>query len=164
MVGTNSPTRKESTVATAVQRKTKIDPTQTFAEHILLKRQAATVTTRANGLKDRLKKWFLETPSDDVYENDNGSKFLDFSSTVSDGKDEFKGMELRRSTPIKFDEEVAEQILRRKGVYEEALTPVIDQEKIYRLQQEGKITDKDLDKMFVSGESWAFWPVKGEVL
>lgn len=153
-------------MTTSVRRKaaTQIDPVQTFTEHIMLKRQGATITTRANGLKDRLKKWFLESPTDDVYENENGSRFFDFPDTVSDGKDEYKGMELRRSVSTAFDEEEAEKILKRKGVYQEALTPVLDQDKIYVLVQEGKITEKDLDKMFVQSEKYAFWPVKGEVL
>jgi hypothetical protein len=150
---------------TAVRRKPKaeaVDPVQDFAQHIVLKREASTLTTRANKVKDRLKQWFLETPTDEVYENENGSKFLDFPETISDGKDTYTGMELRRSTPVKFHEDVAEKILKRKGVYEEALEPVLSQDKIYALQQEGKITEADLDKMFVAGEQWAFWPVKGD--
>lgn len=151
-------------MATTVKRKTTINPTATFAEHIVLKRQAATLKTRADGLKDRLKKWFLETPSDEVYENEHGSKFLDFSETVSDGKDNYKGMEARRSVSTKFNEETAEQILSRKGILQEALSTYIDQEKVFRLQAEGKITEKELDKMLEESVTWAFWPVKGEVL
>jgi hypothetical protein len=151
-------------VTTAVRRKTPAKPEQVFAEHIVLKRQAATIKTRAENLKDTLKKWFQETPSEKVYANENGSKFYDFPETVSDGKDDYKGMELRRSVGTKFDEDKAEAILKKKGVYEEALTPVLDQDKIYRLVQEGKITEKDIDKMFVESETFAFWPVKGEVL
>lgn len=151
-------------MVTKVKRATALNPEQVFSEHIVLKREASTISTRANALKDRLKKWFQESASDEVYENENGSKFFDFSSTISDGKDEYKGMELRRSVSTVFDEDTAETILKRKGVYEEALTPVLDQDKIYRLVQEGKISEKDLDKMFEQKESFAFWPVKGEVV
>lgn len=150
--------RNRSTTANEV-----IDPQSVFAEHVVLKRQAAAVTTRADALKDRLKKWFQTNTSGDIYENEAGSKFFDFTETVSDGKDDFKGMELRHSTVTKFNEETAEAILKRKGVYEEALSTFVDQDKVYRLLQEEKITEKDLDKMFEATDRWAFYPVKGEV-
>lgn len=149
-------------MTTAVKRKAKIDPASVFQEHIVLKTQGAAIVARAEALKTRLKDAFADFAG--VYSNENGSLFFDFEETISDGKNEYKGMEKRRSVPIRFDEEVAERILKAKGVYDEALTPVIDQDKIYRLQAEGKITDKDIDKMFSKGESWAFYPVKGEVL
>jgi hypothetical protein len=150
-------------VPTSVRRKAPVstDPKQIFAEHIVLKRQASVLTTRADALKNRLKGMFT---GPDVYVNDNGSKFIDFEETVNDGKEDFKGIELRRSVPVTFDEDAATKILKSRGVYEQALTPVIDQEKVYLLAQEGKISEKDIDKMFVKGEQWAFWPVKGEVL
>ena len=151
-------------MTTVTRRKaTKIDPVATFREHIVLKTQGASITARAEALKGRLKEAFASLPG--VYENENGSKFFDFPETVSDGKADYKGMELRRSVPSHFDEEVATAILKRKGVYEEALTPVLDQEKVYRLLQEGKITEKDMDKIIVKDDPrWAFYPVKGEVL
>lgn len=149
---------------TSVRRKpaVTVDPVQTFREHIVLKLQGATLTVRAEALKDRLKEKFSDFSN--VYENENGSKFFDFPETITDGKNDYKGMELRRSAPVTFNEEKAELILRRAGVYEEALTPVIDQEKIARLQQEGKISESDMDEMFETGERWSFYPVKGEVL
>lgn len=161
-------------MTTTIKRKPKsaveaVDPKQTFAQHILLKREASTLTTRSNSLKDRLKKWFNDRASDEIYENEKGSLFFDFDETISDGKDEYRGMELRRSTTVKFDEEVAEQILARKAkkdptILEDAQSAYIDQEKIYRLVQEGRITQAELDKMMPESESFAFWAIKGEVL
>jgi hypothetical protein len=151
-------------VATQVRRNTQQAVESVFAEHITLKRQGSVLTTRADALKSKLKDWFKSTASDDVYENEQGSKFYDFPETISDGKETYKGMELRRSVSAKFNEDEATKILQRKGVYNEALTPVLDQDKIYVLLQEGKITEKDIDKMFEETESFAFWPLKGEVL
>jgi hypothetical protein len=152
-------------VTTAVRRKTqpKVDPVATFREHIVLKTQGAAVVARAEALKERLKEAFAGLPG--IYENENGSLFFDFPQTISDGKADYKGMELRRSLPTHFDEEIATKILKRKGVYEEALTPVLDQEKVYRLLQEGKITEADMDKIIVKDEPrWSFYATKGEVL
>lgn len=149
-------------MATTVRRKTVFNPSQAFREHITLKREGNAIVARSNKLKDSLKAWFKDAQRDtaEVYENENGSLFYDFPDPISDGKDTYSGMELRRSVSTIFVEDEAEKILKRKGVYEEALTPVIDQDKIYRLVQEGKITEKDLDKMFAEKESFAFWPVK----
>jgi hypothetical protein len=151
-------------VPTQIKRNTQQAVESVFAEHITLKRQGSVLNTRAEALKKKLKEWFTSTASDDVYENENGSKFYDFPETISDGKETYKGMELRRSVGTKFNEEAATKILQRKGVYNEALTPVLDQDKIYVLLQEGKITEKEIDKMFEETESFAFWPLKGEVL
>jgi hypothetical protein len=167
-VGTNSEHHpEESTVATQVRRTKasaeKVDILNVFREHIVLKREGKALTTRAESLKARLKKWFEESPDDKVYANDTGSKFREFPVTISDGKKNYKGMEMRRSVSEVFNEEAAEAILKRKGVYEQALTPVLDQDKVYRLVQEKKITEKDLDKMLEQRESFAFWPMEGEV-
>lgn len=154
-------------MATQVRR-TKVGSEKTdilalFREHIVLKREGKALITRSDSLKARLKKWFEESPDDKVYASDSGSKFREFPVTISDGKKNYKGMEMRRSVSEVFNEETAEAILKRKGVYEEALTPVLDQDKVYRLVQEGKITEKDLDKMLEQKESFAFWPMEGEV-
>jgi hypothetical protein len=151
-------------VATQVKRSAPADVVDVFSQHIVLKRQASTLSTRADALKTRLKKWFADTASDEVYTNEQGSKFYDFPETISDGKESYKGMELRRSVGTTFNEDEATKILKRKGVYEQALEPVLSQDKIAVLLQEGKITERDLDKMFEETETFAFWPLKGEVL
>lgn len=152
-------------MATSVRRKAAapgIDPEQTFREHILLKAQGATITTRAEALKTRLKDAFDSFAN--LYVSDSGSKFFDFAETISDGKVDYKGMEMRRAVNTTFNETKAELILRRKGVYEEALTPVLDQDKVYVLAAEGKISEKEVDEMFEKTERFSFYPVKGEVL
>lgn len=149
-------------MATTVRRKPAFSPVQAFTEHLSLKADASKIGKRADTLKTRLKDWLKTDPSD-VYANENGSRFYDLDATLTiDGVD-YSGMELRRSVSTKFDEEVAEKILVKKDVLAEAQSSYIDQDKIYRLHQEGKITDRDLEKMFVESESFAFWPVKGEV-
>lgn len=147
-------------MATRVARPKADTPEKIFQEHIVLKREGKVITARADKLKATLKGLF---DSLNVYVSDSGSKFYDFASTISDGKVDYKGMELRRSVSSVFVEDEATKILQRKGVYNEALTPVLDQEKIWRLLAEGKITEKDIEKMFTDKESFAFWPVEGEV-
>jgi hypothetical protein len=73
----------------------------------------------------------------------------------------------RRASPI-FLEDVAEEILTAKGLLEEAQTTVtpepytyLDNDKIYVLNQEGKLTDDEIDAMMDETITWALIPVKG---
>lgn len=146
---------------TTVRRKAALDFVATFTQHITLKTEAARLTKRSNTLKDRLKGWMPGFK--DVYRNENGSYFVDLPETVEVGGKQYSGMELRRSVSTKFDEETAEKVLRRKNIYDECTVPVLDQDKIYAAYQEDKITERELDSMFPTSESFAFWPVEGEV-
>jgi hypothetical protein len=154
-------------VATELRRRTAFDPVTTFREHMVLKAEGSRITKRATALKDRLKKWLPEAP--EGYENEKGSVFVDLEETLEvDGK-AYRGMELRKSVSTKFDEEEAARILnlktaKDKTILADAQSSYIDQDKVYRLLAEGRITEKDLDKMFKESESYAFWPVEGEVL
>lgn len=148
---------------TAVKRKPRFNPVDAFAEFLDLKATGASFTTRANKVKDRLKGWLPE--ASEAYENDKGSLFYDFKETLTVWGKDYRGMELRKSTGFQFDEDVAESILKRKKVYDEALSTYVDQDKVYRLRAEGKLTDADIDKMFPEKEpTWSFYPVTGEVL
>lgn len=157
-------------MATTVRRKAKFDPTSDFAQHLALKADAAKITKRSDALKARLKD-FLSKGAPEVRENENGSKFLDLDETITvDGVD-YSGMELRRTVPTPlFNEETAEKILKRKAakdpeIVQDAQSSYIDQDKIYRLLQEDRLTEKDVEAMFEEQDpKWAFWPVKGEVL
>lgn len=133
----------------------------TFREHLVLKKEAASITARSEKLKKRLKEWLpVATES---YTDVKGSYFVDLPETVEVDGQAYSGMELRRSVSIKFDEDAAEAVLKRKKVLDEALSTYIDQDKVARLQQEGKLTEADMDKMFTESESFSFWPIKGEV-
>lgn len=133
-----------------------------FKEHLTLKHQASIVTRRSDAIKKRLKESFDSLRGLRV--NENGSKFVDLPETIEVGGKAYSGMEMRRSVRTSFNEEAAEKILKKKGVYEEALSTYVDQDKIYRLLADDKISEKDLDSMFEEQESFAFWPVEGEVL
>jgi hypothetical protein len=111
-------------------------------------------------LGDRLKE-FIQSNFD--FENDSGSRFLEFEKTVEVEGMAYKGAEARRLVSTSLDLEKAEQILRRKKLYEQALTPMLDPDKIYLLAQTGELKSSDIDKMMVESERWALWPVKGEV-
>lgn len=139
-----------------------LDVVGTFQQHLVLKNEAKSITTRSEALKKRLKEWLPGAKG--VYRSESGSYFYDLARTLVVGGRSYKGMELRRSASVKFDVDVAEAICKRKKIDPDLYTVrVVDQDKIARLQQEGVLTEKDLDRMFVESESYAFWPVEGEV-
>ena len=150
---------------TTTVRRQASDVEQTFTEHLSLKADAKRLQTRSDNLKKRLKEGFDKLPG--VYTNENGSKFFDLTRAIVVAGKTFVGMEMRRTVRTVFDEEAAERVLNRKAkkdtsILEDAQSSYIDQDKIYRLHQEGRITDKELESMFDSSESFAFWPVEGE--
>lgn len=150
---------------TTVRRSNKFNPVQTFTEFVGLKTDAERLSKRADALKGRIKEWFPTASEAEVYSNENGSLFYDLPETVTVAGVDYKGIENRKSVRVLFNEEVAEKILKRRGVYEKALSYTLDQEKIALLVQTGEITEADLDKMFQEADpTWSLYPVKGEVL
>lgn len=153
---------------TTLRRKSDFDFAHTFKAHIEAKLIGATFVTRSDNLKKRLKDWIAEKP-DGSYSNENGSVFVDLPETVQVQGKSFKGFELRHGTKTVFDEAEAEKILKRRTkkdpkILTDAQSSYIDQDKIYRLVEEGRLTEEELDKMMPSADTWAFWPTEGEVL
>lgn len=156
-------------MTTTVKRRATFNPVETFLQHLTLKHEGKTLTNRSESLKKRLKEWLPTAP--EAYENDKGSKFVDLDEPVQVGGKTYTGMELRRvSGKVVFNEETAEKVLLRKvrkdpDIVVDASSSYIDQDKIARLHQEGRITDKELESMFETGDpTYAFWPVEGEIL
>jgi hypothetical protein len=136
------------------------DPAQTFFQQRTLKTEAEALKKRADALATRLKDFIA---SNFAYTSDSGSQFIDFDDTVEVDGVKYKGLERRRSVKTPFNEEKATKILKRKGLYEKALSSFLDEEKVYLLAQEGELSAKDIDAMLDETETWALWPVKGEV-
>lgn len=132
-----------------------------FRQFILAKLQAESLDKEAEKYKKTLKDVFA-VRTDDTSET--GSKFIWFGQTVKAMGKVFRGMELRKrqGTDI-FNDVEAEKILKRLGLYEQALTSFLDQDKILVLHAEKKISVAQLNKMYTTPEpTWAFYPVEGE--
>jgi hypothetical protein len=133
-----------------------------FRQQLVWKNEAAKLTERSEKIRKKIKAAFSSFAT---RTNDQGSQFVDFAQTVEVDGVAYKGMENRRTVPVEFDEDVAEKVLKRKKLLDQALSTYIDQDKVLVLHQTGALTEKELDSMFVSGdEKWALWAVKGEVI
>lgn len=91
----------------------------------------------------------------------NGHRTLRLSSSVPIGGKEYVALQRQRRVSMVFDEEIAERILREHDIYEQATETlvVLDQDKVYALHQEGKISDEEMDEILVEKETFALVPL-----
>lgn len=126
---------------------------RTFAQWRTLKAEAATIKARQDQLRDRLLV-IAEGGESDA----KGHLHYEFGEPVNVGGKTYRGIkrEVRKSTVL--DEALAEERLKEKGVYEQALftpEPELDDELIYKLYAEDKLTGDDIDYMFVTTKTYA---------
>ena len=79
------------------------------------------------------------------------------------GKKVYAGMELRRKTDVTFDEEAALKLAVDKGLMGVVTHTeiVVDQDAFFVLNQQGKLTEAELDALLVESEpSYSLWAVE----
>jgi hypothetical protein len=95
--------------------------------------------------------------------DEKGSLFLELTEPIEyDGKT-YGLLKKERRVGSRFLEDDAEKLLESKGLLAEAQKTVVvlDQDSIYRLHQEGKLTEAEIDSMFQESVTWAFKPMAG---
>lgn len=122
-----------------------------------LKNQVKTTTERLDALKKDLTKHVAEHGEVD----DKGHRNFVFPEPIEYGGKEYIGFQQQRRVSQSFDTEVAEKVLKDKDLWERATVVVreIDQNEVYVLNQEGLLTDDELDSMFAERETFAFRPI-----
>ena len=142
-----------------IQRRPKTGVVATFLQFLHLQAEERVLKTRREKLKTE-----LTTVAEEYGEaDDKGHLVHSLDSPVEFEGKSYSGFMKQRRVSSSFNEETAEEILRKREVYEDALSTQVylDQDKVYRLQQEGRISEDDLDAMFEENVTWAFVPVKG---
>jgi hypothetical protein len=134
--------------------------TARILEFLSIKFEVATLTER----QDILKKDLMSEVAKNGEPDEKGNLFLELPTPVTVHGQTFGTLKRERRVSIVFDAEVAEQILVSHGLLEAATTipepvPFLDQDKIYVLHQEGKLTEEEIDSMFNEHESFAFKPL-----
>ena len=102
----------------------------------------------ANKAKEEIKKSVSGYVKEFGELNTEGHTVLDF--------DEFE-IVLQKRKINTFNEQNAKEILERRGVFDRATTVVIDKAKIEALYQDGDLTAKDIEGMYDSEETEAFY-------
>lgn len=136
-------------------------PVAKVREFLTLKFQEGLIVTRKNHLRDEISEFVDENGEVD----EKGSKFWELPTPIEVNGQTFKSVKREKRTSIVLAEEAVEALLEQKGlkdrVYKPVTTVVLDQDELYVLNQEGLITDEELDSLFVENVSWAFKPLQG---
>jgi len=126
-------------------------------QFLVLKDEAKTTSERLDALKKDLTKHVAEHGETD----DKGHRNFVFPDPLAYGDKSYTGFQQQRRVTQSFDTEVAEKVLKDKDLWERATVVVreIDQNEVYVLNQEGLLTDDELDSMFAERETFAFRPI-----
>lgn len=117
--------------------------------------------------RDFVKAWFAKggDPDHEITVNENGSQIVEFAEPVLvDGK-KVLGLENRRTVRSELDldlvdewldslPEAQREALSRK-LYKKVVEHVFQPDALFALQQEGVITEEQLDALFSTTETWA---------
>jgi hypothetical protein len=91
-------------------------------------------------------------------ENDKGHVVIDLDDEVSG----VRSIMQQRKVSKNLDIEVAETILKAKGLHERCveMLPVLNEDEIMKAYWEGDITEEDIDAMFPAKVTWALVTTK----
>ena len=118
-------------------------------ENVLLKERIDELTALQNDVKKQLKQAIEDLGEVD----DRGHVVIEIEDDVTGIR---KVMHQRRVSK-NLDIELAEEVLKEKGIHERCLTmvPVLNEDEIMAAYYENLITEEDIDKMFPSKITWA---------
>lgn len=133
-----------------------------LAEIIENVRQKVVLDERIKELTDiqnDIKKIIREGVAELGVENENGHIVVPINDEVSGVKNVMQ----QRKVSKALDIEIAEEILKAKGVHEKCIkmVPVLDEAMIIEELYLGTITEEDIDNMFPAKISWALVMPKG---
>lgn len=126
-------------------------------QYLVLKDEAKTTNDRLTSLKKEL----AQVAIDGGEKDDKGHLNYLLPEPVEYAGKSYPGFQQQRRVSQGFDTEAAEELLRRRGLYERAIVirEEIDQDKVYVLNQEGLLSDDELDSLFTESETFAFKPL-----
>lgn len=170
----DSPMNARSTASTrtvAARRPRRATPLQdiekTFLEFVTYWRTATTAGRKRDKARDFIKDWFEKGGDGDheITVNDQGSLLVEFDEPVTLDGMTVTGLENVRKQTDRLDLDKVDAWLeslpeaQRKELSGRLYKPVVDyvfqEDQLYRLQQEGVITEAGLDSLFTSDITWA---------
>lgn len=131
---------------------------RTFKQWAGLRKPANDTAGRLLKLRDVMKPYVDANGALDA----EGHKVVPFPAPIEVDGITYTGLRNERRRTTRLDEEKATEILKAAGLYDEATVKVttLDQDKIFALYQEEKISDADIAEIFVTEITWAFKPDK----
>jgi hypothetical protein len=136
-------------------------PWEKTRQFLALKFQETEIVTRKNKLRDEVSV-HVDAHGD---LDEKGSKFWKLDPPIEVNGQKFTEVKRERRVSTTLDSEKAEELAAAKGIrdriFKQVTTEVLDQDELFVLNQEGVISDEELDGLFVETESFAFKPIRG---
>lgn len=128
-------------------------------QYLFLQGEVKSLSSRAGEIKDRL----MTAVTAGGEPDEKGSLFLSLPVPIEANGKTYRSLKREKRTSKYLDEERTLELLHTKGlvdrVQKERVETYLDQDEIYVLNQEGLLTDEELDSLFETEISWAFKPV-----
>jgi hypothetical protein len=130
--------------------------------------QQQNYTEKRTDARDMLLEWLLTRGTDDegCRTDDRGNRYYDFTEPLFIGGTAYAGLQAQRRVYSEIDIGATEHLLRRLGtdpfdrVFRQVTIRQFDEDALYMLNQEGLVSDEDLDSLLIEKESWALVAVK----
>jgi hypothetical protein len=124
-------------------------------QFLALREEEKQVKTRKAALQTLLQPQVVEEGELDEIA---GHRTLALSQPIEIGGKTYTGLKQERRVSKVFDEEKAEEILKAKNLWKDAIetVEVIDHDKVYALHMDEKITEAEMDEILVDKETFAF--------
>jgi hypothetical protein len=143
--------------ADAPRRPKKGSLEQIFSQWATLKHQGDLIAERQKDLRTDL----MGLVKGGGLTDEKGSFFLNLHTPVTVGDKTYRTLKNERRVSERLDEDAAEELLKSKGLLERCQKTVVvfDPDELYVLNQEGLLSDEELDSLIVISESYAFKPL-----
>lgn len=131
-------------------------------------RNATTEGKKRDKARDVIKTWFERggDPDHEITTNDNGSKLVEFDEPILVDGVKVLGLENRRTPVSELDLDAVDELLDtlpetvRKRVVKKVVDYIVDPDELFKLNQEGVISDDDLDALFTVEDKWSLCVTK----
>jgi hypothetical protein len=119
---------------------------------------------RTGKSRDSYRNLLREVIMEDGREDENGHRWLDFEEDLTVEGKTYKAICAQRRISSSIDLDATESLSKELNLYDEVF-PVkevrqFDEDRLYALNQQGKITDEQLDSLITEVETFAIVPVK----
>ena len=155
-----------------VRRPRRPQPIQDIERQFLLFtsnwRTATTAGKARDKARDHIKAWFAAKGDADheITVNENGSQIVEFDEPLLVDGVKILGLENRRTETSTLDLDEVDDLLDqlpesvRKRVVKKVVDYIVDPDELYKLNQEGVITDEQLDALFTTEVGWSLCVTK----
>jgi hypothetical protein len=125
-----------------------------FTTYIGIRQQRETFAKQ----EDEYKKQLSNVVETQGYTDDKGSLYVDFDAPIEG----YAGLKRERRVNQLLNEDKALEILRRRGLAESCIRTieVVNEDAVRAALYDGKLSQDDIDSMFIQKETYAFIPRK----